>query len=78
MKTTLDAKKIDMLRDLPDMIPVMRNFYENWTIRIFNRKEHEWTIGVEMYLLRECQGVASGWLRLLSVPSALNPTACRS
>ena len=30
MKETLDDKAIDMLRDLPDMIPVFRQFYEKW------------------------------------------------
>lgn len=38
---TLDAKKIDTLRDLPDMIPVFREFYEDWTVRVFNREQHE-------------------------------------
>lgn len=40
MKTT-DSKIIDTLRDLPDMIPVMRESFENWTIRVFNREQHE-------------------------------------
>lgn len=40
-QTTLDAKTIDTLRDLPDMIPVMRDFYEDWTIKVFDRKHHE-------------------------------------
>lgn len=39
--TTLDSKKIDTLRNLPDMIPVMRDFYETWTVRVFNREQHE-------------------------------------
>jgi AraC family transcriptional regulator, transcriptional activator of pobA len=39
--TTLDHKKIDTLRNLPDMIPVMRDFYETWTVRVFNREQHE-------------------------------------
>jgi AraC family transcriptional activator of pobA len=38
---TLDNRFIDTLRDLPDMIPVLREYYENWTIRIFNREQHE-------------------------------------
>lgn len=38
---TLDAKKIDTLRDLPEMIPVFREFYEDWTVRVFNREQHE-------------------------------------
>jgi AraC-like DNA-binding protein len=37
----LDSKAIDTLRDLPDMIPVFREFYESWNIKIFNRKHHE-------------------------------------
>ena len=41
MKETLDNKAIDMLRDLPDMIPVFRQFYESWNIRVFNRKLHD-------------------------------------
>ncbi|GAA4322762.1 response regulator transcription factor [Mucilaginibacter gynuensis] len=41
MKTTIDSKIIDTLRDLPDMIPVLRDSYESWTIRVFNRKQHE-------------------------------------
>lgn len=41
MRTTLDSKVIDTLRDLPDMIPVFREFYEDWSIRVFNRKHHE-------------------------------------
>ncbi|MBO9660670.1 MAG: AraC family transcriptional regulator [Chitinophagaceae bacterium] len=39
--TTLDSKKIDQLRDLPEMIPVMRDFYEPWRVRVFNREQHE-------------------------------------
>lgn len=42
MKTaTLDSRKIDTLRDLPDMIPVFREFYETWTVRVFDRQVHE-------------------------------------
>jgi AraC-like DNA-binding protein len=39
--TTLDKKKIDHLRDLPEMIPVMRDFYEPWVVRVFDREQHE-------------------------------------
>lgn len=39
--TTLDRKKIDTLRNLPDMIPVMRDFFETWSVRVFNREQHE-------------------------------------
>jgi AraC family transcriptional activator of pobA len=38
---TLDTKKIDTLRDIPDMIPVLRDFYEDWDIKVFNREIHE-------------------------------------
>lgn len=41
MKDTLDSKVIDTLRDLPDMIPVFREYYNDWTIRVFNRQQHE-------------------------------------
>lgn len=41
IKTTLDSKVIDTLRDLPDMIPVFREYYDDWTIRVFNREQHE-------------------------------------
>jgi AraC family transcriptional activator of pobA len=41
MQTTLDNRLIDTLRDLPDLIPVMRDYYESWTIRVFNREQHE-------------------------------------
>jgi AraC-like DNA-binding protein len=37
----LDSKEINTLRDLPDMIPVFREFFEDWTIRVFNREQHE-------------------------------------
>ncbi len=39
--TTLDIKTIDTLRDLPDLIPVLREHVEDWTIRVFNREHHE-------------------------------------
>jgi len=40
-RTTLDSKTIDTLRDLPDLIPVYREYYVDWSIRVFNRKQHE-------------------------------------
>lgn len=40
-QTTFDSKTIDTLRNIPDLIPVYREYYENWQIRIFNRKQHE-------------------------------------
>lgn len=41
LRTTKDIQAIDHLRDLPDMIPVFREFIDNWTIRVFNREQHE-------------------------------------
>lgn len=41
VRETLDSKEINTLRDLPDMIPVFREFFEDWTIRVFNREQHE-------------------------------------
>jgi AraC family transcriptional activator of pobA len=41
MKESLDSKAIDTLRDLPDLIPVYREYFENWTIRVFNREQHD-------------------------------------
>lgn len=38
---TLDSKAIDTLRNLPDLIPVYREYYEDWTIRVFDRKEND-------------------------------------
>jgi AraC-like DNA-binding protein len=40
-QSTLDSKVIDTLRDVPDLVPVFREYYEDWTIQVFNRKEHE-------------------------------------
>ncbi len=39
--TTLDIKAIDTLRDLPDLVPVLRDTYEDWTIRVFNREQYD-------------------------------------
>lgn len=41
MALTLDSKTIDTLRNIPDLIPVYREYYEDWNIRVFNRKQHE-------------------------------------
>lgn len=38
---TLDSKTIDTLRDIPDLIPVYREYYEDWSIRVFDRRKHE-------------------------------------
>lgn len=38
---TLDLQRIDLLRDLPDMIPVFRDFHAAWTVRVFDREQHE-------------------------------------
>ncbi|MFZ4928656.1 AraC family transcriptional regulator [Chryseobacterium sp. Mn2064] len=39
MAQTLDLRIIDQLRDVPDLIPVTRDYYEEWNIRVFNREE---------------------------------------
>lgn len=39
LTTTLDLKNIEILRDIPDLMPVTRDYYENWTIRVFNREQ---------------------------------------
>lgn len=41
ISTTIDSKTIDTLRDIPDLIPVFRQYYEDWNIRVFNREENE-------------------------------------
>ena len=41
MKETLDIKTIETLRDLPQLIPVLRDSYENWSVRIFDRQVHD-------------------------------------
>ena len=40
MKQTIDTKTIDMLRDIPDIVPVLRDFYNDWSIKVFNRSKH--------------------------------------
>lgn len=34
---TLDIKSIELLRDIPGLMPVTREYFENWTIKVFNR-----------------------------------------
>lgn len=38
---TLDSRTIDTLRDIPDLVPVFREYFEDWSIRVFNREIHE-------------------------------------
>ncbi len=38
--STLDLKAIDLLREIPDLIPVRRDNFEDWTIEVVNR-EHQ-------------------------------------
>jgi hypothetical protein len=40
-RQTLDSKAIDTLRNLPDLIPVYREYYDDWTIRVFDRKGND-------------------------------------
>lgn len=37
---TKDLQRIDQLRDVPDLVPVVRNYYQPWTLRVFRRNEH--------------------------------------
>ena len=37
---TLDMKKIELLRDVPELIPVRWDNFENWTIWVINRAHH--------------------------------------
>ncbi len=36
---TLDLKCIEQLRTISDLIPVTRNYYEDWNIRVFDREQ---------------------------------------
>lgn len=38
---TLDHKNIELLQDIADLIPVTRQYYENWNIRVFDRSENQ-------------------------------------
>lgn len=38
--STLDHKTIELLRDIPDLMPVSRTYYEDWSIRVFNREQN--------------------------------------
>lgn len=38
MAQTLDIQIIGQLRDVPDLTPVTREYYEEWNIRVFNRE----------------------------------------
>lgn len=38
--STLDKQTIEKLRDIPDLIPVLRDYFENWTIKLFDREKH--------------------------------------
>jgi len=39
MAQTLDIQVIEQLRDVPDLTPVTREYYEDWNIRVFNREK---------------------------------------
>ncbi|WP_316825485.1 helix-turn-helix transcriptional regulator [Pedobacter miscanthi] len=34
----LDHKTIEVLTDIPDLLPVRRDYFENWNIKVFNRE----------------------------------------
>lgn len=36
---TSDSKTIDTLREIPDLTPVIRDYYEAWGIRVFSRQQ---------------------------------------
>jgi AraC family transcriptional activator of pobA len=36
---TLDIKNIELLRDIPEILPVSRPYYEDWTIKVKNREK---------------------------------------
>jgi len=40
MAQTLDIKIIEQLRDIKDLTPVSREYFEDWNIRVFNREEY--------------------------------------
>lgn len=40
MKETLDARKIGMLRDIPDIVPVLREFFEDRPVKVVNRSKY--------------------------------------
>jgi AraC family transcriptional activator of pobA len=37
--TTLDIRIIESLRDFTALTPVLRDYYEDWTFRVFNREK---------------------------------------
>jgi len=37
---TLDIKTIELLREIPELLPVTRDYFEDWTIRVFNRAQN--------------------------------------
>lgn len=41
IRTTLDNKIIDTLRDIPDLIPVLHEYHDSWNIRVFTREEYD-------------------------------------
>jgi AraC family transcriptional activator of pobA len=39
--STIDSKTIETLQDIPDLIPAIRNNFEDWTFRVYDRKLNE-------------------------------------
>ncbi len=37
---TLDTQVIEQLRDLPDLTPVTREYFEDWNIRVYDREQN--------------------------------------
>ncbi len=40
LEQTLDIKYIEQLRNISDLIPVTRDYFEDWNIKVFNREQY--------------------------------------
>ncbi len=40
LEQTLDIKYIEQLRNIPDLIPVARDYFEDWNIRVYDREQN--------------------------------------
>lgn len=40
LEQTLDIKHIEQLRNISDLIPVTRDYFEDWNIKVFNREQY--------------------------------------
>jgi AraC-like DNA-binding protein len=39
MLNTVDINTIELLRDIPDLFPVTRTYFEDWNIKVYNREQ---------------------------------------